>query len=103
MSYSSRSIVVQAGVNTTWGGAPYNSQHPEGSGAVWVWLRDSATPVRHDRWFEVLPPWDSQILAVALAAISSGKNVMVTVSDSSVSGELGPAGEPLCYTMHLIA
>lgn len=99
MPYSSRSKVVRTGVNTTYGGAPF-VPGGQGSGAVWVWLADTSIPPLHDRWFEILPPWDSQILAVALAAISSSKEVEVYVGDNT---EVGPAGEPVCYAMHLIS
>ena len=96
LGHYSHSRVIQAGVNSIYGGGV------PPTGAVFVKLTDLSTPPLHtDKWFEVAPPWDSQALAVALAAITSGLDVDVHVGTVGAPGETGPSGEPWCFTIHL--
>jgi hypothetical protein len=94
MVYWSKSIVKRAGVATDYGGA--------GTGAVWLYLTDTeGNPPRHDGYFEVKLPWANQALAVALSAITSGKQVYASVGDISDPGEVNPTGEPYCYRIYV--
>lgn len=81
--------VVQAGVNSTYGG-----------GAVFVQLQplNSDSPAQ---WYQIPVQWESQMLAVALAAISGNLDVNAAVGSVSIAAEAGSSSEPMCYTLHV--
>lgn len=83
--------VVKAGVNSTYGG-----------GAVFVQLQGLQPPIPL-HWYQIPVQWESQMLAVALAAISENLNVDAQVGSVGIPGEAGPSSEPMCFTLHLIA
>jgi hypothetical protein len=82
MAKSINTLVDAAGVNTTYGG-----------GAVFVKLQGT--------WYQIGPQFESQMLAVALAAVSSGKKVDASVGNTT--GETGSSGEYMCFTLHMVA
>lgn len=86
---------MRAGPSSVYGGG-------SDSGAVFVRLRDveQATP-RHDRYFEVQLPWANQALATALAAITTGKRVLVRVRNADNPAETNAHGDPYCYRLYI--
>ena len=96
MAYDSVSVVLRAGPASEYGG--------NGHGAVFVWLRDTeANPPRHDAYFEIPLPWANQGLAVALAAITSGKRTLTRVGQIGNPSESNSQGDPICYRLLLLA
>jgi hypothetical protein len=95
MAYDSVSIVVRAGPSSDYGGG-------NDSGAVFVFLRDiEQSPPRHNNYFEVKLPWANQALATALAAMTTGKRVLVRVGDAENPAETNAHGDPYCYRLYL--
>lgn len=89
--FKGRFKVTHAGVNSVYGG-----------GAIFVSLQ-GVDPVTSQQWYQVPVQWESQILAVALAAIASNFEVDAEVGTKSVAAEVGSSGEPMIYTFNLIA
>jgi hypothetical protein len=82
-------IIVKAGVNSTYGG-----------GAVFVELEGIQPPIPL-HWYQIPVQWESQMLAVALAAITGNLSVSAQVGSVGIPAEAGPSSEPMCFTLHL--
>jgi hypothetical protein len=88
--------VVRAGVSTDFGGQ-------SNKGAVFVRLKIIKVPPDHpdhplEAYYEVKAPWGNQALAAALAAITTGKNVLAEVGTGNE--EKNPL-DYYCYKLYV--